>query len=108
MSDSVQRYQAAYSALENANKKASEIAAKLSAVERNVRNWDRIRITGATLRDELTIDTSLPLISESDWPTFESFRNAVSEYHKSFRAAQNIWINMSGQERVGLNPPPGR
>ena len=70
-------------------------------------DWQRIGITGAVLRDEITLNDNLPLISSENWPTFESFRDAVSAYHKAARDAQNIWMNMNDTERTGLSPPHG-
>lgn len=106
MSDRVKQYQESYSALNQARQRATEVVAAVSSLTQTLRNWERIRITGAVLRDEITLNDNLPCVSSDDWPTFEAFRDAVSAYHEASRDAQNIWMNMTDAERTGLNPPP--
>lgn len=107
MSDRVKQYQDSYSSLMQAQQRASEIVASVSSLAQTVRDWKRIRITGAVLRDEITLNDNLPCVSSDNWPTFESFRDAVSAYHKASRDAQNIWMNMTDAEQTGLTPPHG-
>ena len=105
MTDRVKQYQESYASLHAAHQRVSQIVESLSSLARTIRDWQRIRIAGAVLRDEITLNDNLPLISYENWPTFESFKDAVSTYHKATRDAQNIWMNMADAERTGLNPP---
>ncbi len=107
MADRVKQYQNSYALLRQAHQSASQIVESLSSLAKTVSNWQRIRIPGAVLRDEITLNDNLPLISFENWPTFESFRDAVSAYHKAARDAQNVWMNMNDAERTGLSPPDG-
>ena len=107
MTDRVKQYQESYASLLQAQQRASQIVASLSSLAQTIRDWQRIRITGASLPDEITLNDNLPLISSENWPTFESFRDAVSAYHKAARDAQNIWMNMNDVEQTGLSPPHG-
>jgi len=105
MSDRVKQYQESFASLTQAQQRASEIVASVSALARTVRDWQRLRITGAVLRDEITLNDSLPCISSDDSPTFEALRDAVSAYWEAKRTAENIWLNMADAERTGLTPP---
>lgn len=107
MTDRVKQYQDSYASLLQAEQRASVIVKSLSSLAHAIRDWKRIRITGAVLRDEITLNDNLPLISSDNWPTFESFKDAVSAYHKAARDAQNIWMNMNRAEQTGLSPPYG-
>ena len=107
MSDRVKQYQESYSALQDALQRASEIVSTLALLRQTLRDWKRIKITGATLPDEMTLNDNLPCVSPDDWPAFESFRDAVSAYHKASRDAQNTWMNMTDAERNALTPPHG-
>lgn len=105
MADRVKQYQDAYASRDQAYQRASEIVESLSSLASTIRNWQQIRIDGVGFCDEITVNNNLHHISSNDWPTFESFKDAVSTYHEATRNAQNIWRNMKDAERTGLNPP---
>ena len=107
MSDRVKQYQESYSSLIQSQQRVSEIVASVSSLAQATRDWKRLRITGAVLRDEITLNDKLPCVSFDDWPTFEAFRDAVSAYWKAKRTSENNWMNMTDAERTGLSPPHG-
>ena len=103
----VEEYQHAYLTLQQAEQRATQIANDLSSLAQTAKGWQRIQVSGAHLPDEITLNDRLPSISSDDWPTFEQFRAAVGEYHEASRKAQNIWLSMTQNEKVGLTPPRG-
>jgi len=107
MGDRVREYQDALASLVEAEQRATEIVSSISGLAQTVRDWKGVRIVGAVIRDEVTLNESLPLISPEAWPTFESFRDAVSAYHKAVRDAGNVWRNMTDAEQIGLTSPHG-
>ena len=101
----VEEYQHAYHAAQQAEQRVTQITTALSSLAQTAKDWQRTRVSGAYLPDEMTLNDRLPSISSDDWPTFEQFSAAVGEYHEASRNAQNIWLNMTKNEKVGLTPP---
>jgi|GEM_PF-2469307 len=105
MSDSVKQYQQAFASLTEAEQRACEIVASVSSLAQTISDWRRLVITGATVPDQFRVMPNISRLSPDKWPSFDDFRIAVSTYHEASLEAKNIWLNMTSDEKVGLNPP---
>ena len=105
MYDSVKQYQLAFASLTEAEQRACEIVASVSSLAQTISDWKHLVIPGATVPDQFRVMPNIPHLSPDKWPSFDDFRKAVSTYHKASLEAKNIWLNMTSDEKVGLNPP---
>lgn len=108
MSDLVTQYQNTYTELMEAEQRASAIAASIRSLAGTVGNdWKRVKVAGAKgLPDTLILTPNAPSISPEDWPAFADLRDAVSAYHTSKLALNNLWLNIPKTEKDALRPPP--